>query len=85
MNHRGGKKIKKLIIVLTSSVLAAALIFGGIVFALHRKAQNIVVEVQQVEWVSTMYWGDQTTTYGFATSDFVQELYPNTETSIAEL
>lgn len=85
MRYSVKKSTKKIILILTSCVLAAALLVGGIAFALHRKAQNTVVEVQPVEWISTMYWGDQTSTYGFATSDFVQELYPNTEISISEL
>ncbi len=83
-----GKKASPLrIAVITVSVLlAVSLLTGGILFAVHRnKVANQIVDVEQVYNWSTSYWGDQATTSGRIISDYVQELYPNAETSISEI
>lgn len=43
------------------------------------------MDVEQVSNISTQYWGDQSSTYGNATSDFVQELYPDKEKAISKI
>ena len=57
-------------------MIVIALIITGVTVAVNGKAANATVDVEQVSNISTQYWGDQSSTYGNATSDFVQELYP---------
>ena len=64
---------------MVSVVIVIALIITGVTVAVNGKAANATVDVEQVSNISTQYWGDQSSTYGNATSDFVQELYPDKE------
>ena len=57
----------------------------GIAVFMNARTANATIDVESVSAVSTMYWGDQSSTYGTATSDFVQELYPDTTKSISEI
>lgn len=84
---RYGKSSPKRVIIITiSCILVAVVAVAGILYAVRSNAiSNTVVDVEQVMMVSTTYWGDQSSTYGTATSDFVQEVYPNTDTSISEI
>lgn len=76
---------KKIIIIVVSCLVAAALVVTGVIAAVNNKAANTTIDVEQVSRVSTMYWGDQSNTNGTTTSDFVQELYPDTTKSISEI
>ena len=77
--------LKKVIITVVSVIVAIALIVTGIAIAVNGKAANAAVDVEQVANISTQYWGDQSSTYGTATSDFVQELYPDKEKAISKI
>ena len=79
MNLPANFPLKKVIITVASVVIVIALIITGVTVAVNGKAANATVDVEQVSNISTQYWGDQSSTYGNATSDFVQELYPDKE------
>lgn len=85
MRYGTKPSLKKILIIVISCLLATALIITGIVFAVQAKSSNVMLDVQQVSAISAMYWGDESNTYGSATSDFVQELYPDMQKSIAEI
>ena len=85
MRNHARLSVKKIIVIVLSCLVAAALIVTGIVFAINSRTANATIDVEQVSMLSTMYWGDQSSTYGTATSDFVQELYPDTSKSISEI
>lgn len=72
-------------ITVASVVIVIALIITGVTLAVNGKAANATVDVEQVSNISTQYWGDQSSTYGNATSDFVQELYPDKEKAISKI
>ena len=79
MNLPANFPLKKVMITVVSVVIVIALIITGVTVAVNGKAANATVDVEQVSNISTQYWGDQSSTYGNATSDFVQELYPDKE------
>ena len=83
MRYGARLSAKKIILIVVSCLVAAALVVTGILFAINSRTANATIDVEQVSMVSTMYWGDQSSTYGTATSDFVQELYPDTTKSIS--
>lgn len=85
MRYGARLSAKKIILIVVSCLIAAALVVTGILFAINSRTANATIDVEQVSMVSTMYWGDQSSTYGTATSDFVQELYPDTTKSISEI
>lgn len=85
MNLPANFPLKKVIITVVSVVVVIALIVTGVAVAVNGKAANATVDVEQVMNISTQYWGDQSSTYGSATSDFVQELYPDKEKAISQL
>ena len=85
MRYGARLSAKKIILIVVSCLVAAALVVTGILFAINSRTANATIDVEQVSMVSTMYWGDQSSTYGTATSDFVQELYPDTTKSISEI
>ncbi len=76
---------KRILIAAISSVTAIALVVTGVTVFMNVQKSNAAVDVEPVSNVSTMYWGDQSNTYGVATSDFIQSLYPDTEKSISEI
>ena len=85
MNLPANFPLKKVIITVVSVVIVIALIITGVTVAVNGKAANATVDVEQVSNISTQYWGDQSSTYGNATSDFVQELYPDKEKAISKI
>lgn len=85
MRYGAKSPTKRIIIIAVSCLAAAALVIAGIAVFMNTKRANTTVDVQPVSYVSTTYWGDQSSTYGTATSDFVQELYPDTTKSISEI
>ena len=85
MNLPANFPLKKVIITVVSVVTVIALIITGVTVAVNGKAANATVDVEQVSNISTQYWGDQSSTYGNATSDFVQELYPDKEKAISKI
>ena len=85
MRSNARLSVKKIIVIVLSCLVATALVVTGIVFAINSRTANATIDVEQVSMLSTMYWGDQSSTYGTATSDFVQELYPDTSKSISEI
>lgn len=85
MNLPANFPLKKVIITVVSVVVVIALIVTGVAVAVNGKAANATVDVEQVMNISTQYWGDQSSTYGSATSDFVQKLYPDKEKAISQL
>lgn len=85
MNRRPNFPLKKVVITVVSVVIVIALIITGVTVAVNGKAANATVDVEQVSNISTQYWGDQSSTYGNATSDFVQELYPDKEKAISKI
>lgn len=85
MRYGARLSAKKIILIVVSCLVAVALVVTGILFAINSRTANATIDVEQVSMVSTMYWGDQSSTYGTATSDFVQELYPDTTKSISEI
>lgn len=78
------KNRKKLIIISIVIVLAAVLIVGLWLFWQYREDQK-TVEVVPVNQVSDSYWGDQASSSGMVISDYVQELYPDTNKIISEI
>lgn len=85
MRYGAKSPTKRIILIVVSCLVVAALLVGGItVFNVSRTA-GTTIDVQQVSMISTTYWGDQSSTYGTATSDFVQELYPDTTKAISEI
>ena len=85
MNLPANFPLKKVMITVVSVVIVIALIITGVTVAVNGKAANATVDVEQVSNISTQYWGDQSSTYGNATSDFVQELYPDKEKAISKI
>lgn len=85
MRYGARLSAKRIILIVVSCLVAVALVVTGILFAINNRTANATIDVEQVSMVSTMYWGDQSSTYGTATSDFVQELYPDTTKSISEI
>lgn len=80
------KRKSKKIVAITLSVVLGVGVIGGGVFAWNRYGRKgSPVEVDSVQSFSTSYWGDQTSSYGMATSDYVQELYPETDKTIQEI
>ena len=72
-----------------AGVLTVAIVGGGIGGGLyawkqHRTKAN-PVEVERVERYADYNWGSQSSTSGMATSDYVQELYPEADKIIAEI
>lgn len=85
MRYGAKSPTKRIILIVVSCLVVAALLVGGItVFNVSRTA-GTTIDIQQVSMISTTYWGDQSSTYGTATSDFVQELYPDTTKAISEI
>lgn len=85
MRYQAGMTPKKIIIIVTSCVLAVLLVVGIVVFAANSRTANATVDAERVSMYSTQYWGDEATTGGMVSSDFVQELYPETDKAISEL
>ena len=85
MNLPANFPLKKVMITVVSVVIVIALIITCVTVAVNGKAANATVDVEQVSNISTQYWGDQSSTYGNATSDFVQELYPDKEKAISKI
>lgn len=79
------KKAKKRLILSSAAiVLAAGLGVGGWLFWQYRNDQK-TVEVQPVSYLSTSYWGDTTQSSGTITSDYIQELYPDSSKTITDV
>ena len=79
------KKAKKRLILSSAAiVLAAGLGVGGWLFWQYRNDQKIV-EVQPVSYLSTSYWGDTAQSSGNITSDYIQELYPDSSKTITDV
>ena len=79
------KKSKKIVAITLSVVLGVGAIGGGL-FAWNRYGRKgSPVEVDSVQNFSTSYGGDETSSYGMATSEYVQELYPETDKTIQEI
>ena len=85
MRYGAKSPAKRIILISVSCLVAVALVVTGIAVFMNARTANATVDVESVSAVSTMYWGDQSSTYGTATSDFVQELYPDTTKSISEI
>ena len=79
------KKAKKRLILSSAAiVLAAGLGVGGWLFWQYRNDQK-TVEVQPVSYLSTSYWGDTAQSSGTITSDYIQELYPDSSKTITDV
>ncbi len=79
------KKAKKRLILSSAAiVLAAGLGVGGWLFWQYRNDQK-TVEVQPVSYLSTSYWGDTAQSSGAITSDYIQELYPDSSKTITDV
>ena len=79
------KKAKKRLILSSAAiVLAAGLGVGGWLFWQYRNDQK-TVEVQPVSYLSTSYWGDTAQSSGNITSDYIQELYPDSSKTITDV
>ena len=65
-------------------MLAAGLGVGGWLFWQYRNDQK-TVEVQPVSYLSTSYWGDTAQSSGTITSDYIQELYPDSSKTITDV
>lgn len=79
------KKLRKRLIILgvTAVVLAGAVI-GATKYISYRNDQK-TVEVMPMAYLTTNYWGDETSCQGNIISDYVQELYPDSSKSISEI
>lgn len=79
------KKAKKRLILSSAAiVLAAGLGVGGWLFWQYRNDQK-TVEAQPVSYLSTSYWGDTAQSSGTITSDYIQELYPDSSKTITDV
>lgn len=79
------KKLKKrLIISGVAALVAAGTIFGIVRYTQYKNDQK-TVEVLPMAYVTTNYWGDQTSSSGNIVSDYMQELYPDPSKSISEI
>lgn len=79
------KKAKKRLILSSAAiVLAVGLGVGGWLFWQYRNDQK-TVEVQPVSYLSTSYWGDTAQSSGNITSDYIQELYPDSSKTITDV
>lgn len=79
------KKLKKRLIILgVTAVVVAGSIFGGVRYMQYKNDQK-TVEVMPMTYVTTNYWGDQTSSSGNIVSDYMQELYPDSSKSISEI
>lgn len=85
MRYGAKSPAKRIVLISVSCLVAVALVVTGIAVFMNARTANATIDVESVSAVSTMYWGDQSSTYGTATSDFVQELYPDTTKSISEI
>lgn len=79
------RKLRKRIIItaVTLAVLTAA-VLGTWFFIQYRNSQK-TVEVMPVSYLSTTYWGDETSSSGTILSDYMQELYPTADRIISEV
>ena len=72
MRYGAKSPAKRIILISVSCLVAVALVVTGIAVFMNARTANATIDVESVSAVSTMYWGDQSSTYGTATSDFVQ-------------
>lgn len=75
---------KRLIISGICLLVIAGIIFGSVTYANYRKDQK-TVEVLPMNYVSSSGWGGQSTTQGNIFSDYVQELFPDSQKTISEI
>lgn len=75
---------KRLIISGICLLVIAGIIFGSVSYANYRKDQK-TVEVLPMNYVSSSGWGGQSTTQGNIFSDYVQELFPDSQKTISEI
>lgn len=78
------KTKKKIIAASIVSVLVVALALGLWFFLQYRNDQK-TVEVIPVSQIADYYWGDQSSCSGMVVSDYVQELYPQSDKIISEV
>lgn len=79
------KKLKKRLIIL--GIVAVVLIggiIGGVQYVNYKNDQK-TVEVVPMMYVTSTYWGDQTSSNGNIVSDYMQEIYPDSSKSISEI
>jgi len=79
------KKLRKRLIILgvTAVVLAGAII-GTTQYIRYRNDQK-TVEVMPMAYLTSNYWGDETSCQGNIVSDYIQEIYPDSSKSISEI
>ena len=75
---------KRLIISGICLLVIAGIIFGSVSYANYRKDLK-TVEVLPMNYVSSSGWGGQSTTQGNIFSDYVQELFPDSQKTISEI
>ena len=79
------KKLKKRLIILgVTAVITAGSIIGAVQYMNYRNDQK-TVEVQPMAYLTTGYWGSDTSTSGNIVSDYMQELFPDSSKSISEI
>lgn len=79
------KKLKKLIIISVAVVIAVSGTVGGVAIYQQQKTAGTELNVTPVQNLATQYWPDGTSSSGLVTSDFVQEIFPETEKNISKV
>lgn len=76
---------KKVIAIIVSAVLVAALTAGGLfAYGTYRK-NKLTADVQSVAMLNFGYWGDATESYGMVTSGEGQDVYVTAEQTVQEV
>ncbi len=83
MNNKANMR-KRLIALGIAGAIVAGIILGVCLYIQYRNDQK-TVNVLPVGNVAESYWGDQISTSGQIVSDYVQQLYPDSEKTISEV
>ena len=75
---------KRLIILGICLLIVLGAVFGSVSYAQYRMDQK-TVEVLPMNYVSSSGWGGSSSTSGSVVSDYVQELYPDSQKTISEI
>lgn len=78
------KLLKRILIIVVAIVVLAASVFTALFF-ISKQQDKKSIEVTPVSMIYTQNWNDAIYSSGQATSDFMQELYPDTQKVIKEI
>ncbi len=76
---------KKIIIALVSTLIVLSSVVGGIFVYQEQARQNAKLDVMPVEYLITGMWGGTMSSNGTVTSDFSQEIYPESDKIVTEI